>query len=63
MNKSMKRFDQYMSKDEITKRINGVNESVNRKIEDKASVKFVSKNVKKVEERADFIENLFKKQK
>ena len=61
MNKSMKRFDQYMSKDEITKRINGVNESVNRKIEDKASVKFVSKNVKKVEERADLIENLFKK--
>ena len=50
-----------MSKDEITKRINGVNESVNRKIEDKASVKFVSKNVKKVAERADFIENLFKK--
>ena len=61
MEQNMKRLDFYMGKDEITNRINALNESVNRKIEDKASVKYVSKNIKKVEDRADFLESLFKK--
>lgn len=51
-----------MGKDEIVRRMNFINDSVGKKVQEKASVKFVSKTVKAVEDKFEGLSRLFKTQ-
>ena len=49
-----------MGKDEIVRRMNFINDSVGKKVQEKASIIFVSKTVKAVEDKFEGLSRLFK---